>query len=179
MGLSHTGNTSPHHLQSLNIQFCYCHGFFSIFSYFTQTKLGSNLLTEDQDDININLRACPISATELRKKQVEKLSRVGVLTLEDFTMLPMSEIARRFDIELVNYIGKLTGQFKHPVDFYHPPEEFHHYLELLFDIDNRQWLEKPLRKLLIKSTSLHYVAKSLMNLNYNCTSVTPRQKSLL
>ncbi|WP_341659875.1 DNA polymerase Y family protein [Vibrio sp.] len=148
-GLESYWHIVSHHLQSLNIEFCYATGF-SPFSAILLTKLGSNFLTEDQDDININLRACPISATELSKKQVEKLSRVGVITLEDLLKLPMPEIARRFDIELVNYIGKLTGQFKHPVDFYHPPEEFHHCLELLFDIDNRQWLEKPLRKLLVK-----------------------------
>ncbi len=42
----------------------------------------------------------------------------------------------------------LTGQFKHPVDFYHPTESFQVYLELLFEIENVQWIEKPLAKLL-------------------------------
>ncbi|MGR5456375.1 Y-family DNA polymerase, partial [Vibrio alfacsensis] len=60
---------------------------------------------------------------------------------------PLPEVAKRFDIDLVNYVGRLTGQFKHPVEFYHPAEHFSQYLELLFDIENIDWLQKPLTRL--------------------------------
>ncbi|MDF5570742.1 DNA polymerase Y family protein, partial [Vibrio parahaemolyticus] len=86
--------------------------------------------------------------TDLSDATVEKLQRVGITTLQDLLELPLQDIARRFDIDLVNYVGRLTGQFKHPVDFYHPTESFQVYLELLFEIENVQWIEKPLAKLL-------------------------------
>ncbi|KFI10531.1 DNA polymerase Y family protein [Vibrio coralliilyticus] len=137
------------HLQQLNIQYQYATGF-SPFSAILLAKSGSALISQDRSQLCEALKSYPISATELDSKQVEKLSRVGVLTLNDLLELPMQEVARRFDIDLVNYVGRLMGQFKHPVNFYHPPEHFQSYLELLFDIENTQWLEKPLLKLLEK-----------------------------
>lgn len=89
----------------------------------------------------------PLTCSELPTKQVEKLQRVGIQTIQDLLGLPLPDIAKRFDIDLVNYTGRLTGQFKHPVDFYHPPEHFRQYLELLFDIENVDWLQKPLTRL--------------------------------
>ena len=87
-----------------------------------------------------------LQTTDLPTKDIEKLNRIGVKRLGDLLSLPMADIARRFDIELVNYVGRLTGQFKHPVNFYHPPERFERYLELLFDVENTQLLQKPLEK---------------------------------
>lgn len=148
-GLESYWNKISQHLQYLNVQFHYATGF-SPFSAILLTKLGSNLVTEEKKHIEDMLRYCPVSAAELNQKQIEKLARVGIVTLNDLLKLPISEIARRFDIELVNYIGKLTGQFRHPVDFYRPPERFQSYLELLFEVENTQWLNKPLKKLLVK-----------------------------
>jgi len=87
-----------------------------------------------------------LQATDLSVKDIEKLQRVGIKRLGDLLSLPMADIARRFDMELVNYVGRLTGQFKHPVNFYHPPQIFAHYLELLFDVETTQLLQKPLEK---------------------------------
>jgi protein ImuB len=81
---------------------------------------------------------------------VEKLNRVGVRYLNDLLKLDIAEIARRFDIELVNYIGQLIGRFKHPVEFYYPPEAFTRYLEMLYEIENVQWLTKPLHTLFVQ-----------------------------
>lgn len=89
-----------------------------------------------------------LSSSELPTKQVERLNRVGINLVDDLLKLPLQEVARRFDIDLVNYVGRLNGQFKHPIDFYHPPENFQQYLELLFDIENILFIEKPLLKLL-------------------------------
>ena len=48
----------------------------------------------------------------------------------------------------MTYLGKLNGEFKHPLDFYHPKERFNRYLELLYEIDNTQLLRHPLEHLL-------------------------------
>ena len=89
-----------------------------------------------------------VRSSELPTKQVERLNRGGINLVDDLLKLPLQDVARRFDIDLVNYVGRLNGQFKHPIDFYHPPENFQQYLELLFDIENILFIEKPLLKLL-------------------------------
>lgn len=91
---------------------------------------------------------CRLSDTELSPKQVAKLNRVGVHRLADLLRIPIAEMTKRFDVELVNYVGLLTGKFHHVVEFYHPPEQFSRYLDLLFEIENLTLLEKPLSKLL-------------------------------
>lgn len=137
------------HLDKLNLTYWFASGF-SPYSSMLQAKSGAQVLHHDKDTITQAIRRYPLSATELDGKSIEKLSRVGITHLHQLLQLPMQDIARRFDIDLVNYTGRLMGQFKHPITFYHPPERFQSYLELLFDIENIQWLEKPLSQLLKK-----------------------------
>lgn len=109
-----------------------------------------DIITNDNDMIEDYIHNSLLSATELTTKSVEKLARVGIHRLKELLHIDMPEVARRFDIELVNYVGKLTGKFKHPVEYYSPPEHFHRELELLFELDKVQWLEKPLHKLFVQ-----------------------------
>lgn len=137
------------HLNTLGFQYYYSIGF-SPYSAMLLAKSNAKLLSLEKEHITQAIQSFPLIATELEFKKVEQLQRVGIQTLRDLLAIPMQEVARRFDIDLVNYIGRLMGQFKHPIDFYHPPECFESYQELLFDIENIQWLEKPLSKLLHK-----------------------------
>ena len=107
-----------------------------------------NQISDDAKAITNRLSRYPLTATEIDAGTIEKLNRVGIRQLKELLSLDMTDIARRFNIELVNYTGRLTGRFRHPVDFYNPPETFTRYLELMFEMDNLQWLEKPLGKLL-------------------------------
>ncbi|MGI9949956.1 Y-family DNA polymerase [Vibrio hyugaensis] len=135
------------HLATLKLSFQFGCGF-SPFSAKLMALSGSNCLSEDKAFMLQALQPLPLTLTDLSTSTVDKLQRVGVTTLEGLLELPLQDIARRFDIDLVNYVGRLTGQFKHPVDFYHPTESFQVYLELLFEIENVQWVERPLAKLL-------------------------------
>ncbi|KJY83475.1 nucleotidyltransferase [Vibrio galatheae] len=137
------------HLAQLQLNYYYSSGF-SPFSAMALSKANAALLTLEKEPHLKVIEPFPLAATELDSKMVEKLQRVGIDTLKELLEIPITELARRFDIDLVNYVGKLMGQFKHPIDFYHPPEQFESYQELLFDIENIQWLEKPLIKLLTK-----------------------------
>ncbi|MCK6262078.1 DNA polymerase Y family protein [Vibrio sp. ZSDE26] len=135
------------HITKLNLRFHFATGF-SPYSAMVLAKSAKDTLYRDKEAIMAQLKPHPLAASELEKKQVEQLSRVGIKTFQELLALPLQDLAKRFNIELVNYVGRLLGQFKHPVIFYHPPEAFNRYLELLFDIDNVLWLEKPLMKLL-------------------------------
>ncbi|EOD9421179.1 DNA polymerase Y family protein [Vibrio campbellii] len=135
------------HLSELKLSFQFGCGF-SPFSAKLMALAGANFISEDKSAVQQALSPLPLTLADLSSATVEKLQRVGVTTLQGLLELPLQDIARRFDIDLVNYVGRLTGQFKHPVDFYHPTESFQVYLELLFEIENVQWVEKPLAKLL-------------------------------
>lgn len=148
-GLAHYWLAITSLLKTLSIEFWFSSGYSpSAARLLAQAKF--NQIIDDRKKIDRQLSAYPLQATELKKSTVEKLNRVGVRCLGDLIKLDMSDLARRFDIELVNYIGQLIGRFKHPVSFYTPPEMFKRSLELLYEVDNFQWLEKPLYQLLLQ-----------------------------
>ncbi|WP_086971799.1 Y-family DNA polymerase [Vibrio coralliirubri] len=146
-GLDNYWHELKSHLETLNIQFSFATGY-SPLAAILLGKQAINQATNNVDRMKIWVNQQALNSSELPTKQVERLNRVGINTVEDLLKLPLQEVARRFDIDLVNYVGRLNGQFKHPIDFYHPPENFQQYLELLFDIENILFIEKPLLKLL-------------------------------
>ncbi|CAK3468744.1 protein ImuB [Vibrio crassostreae] len=146
-GLDNYWHELKNHLEALNIQFSFATGY-SPLSAILLGKQAINQATNNVQHMKTWVNQQALSSSELLPKQVERLNRVGINIVEDLLKLPLQEVARRFDIDLVNYVGRLNGQFKHPIDFYHPPESFQQYLELLFDIENILFIEKPLLKLL-------------------------------
>lgn len=136
------------HLDTQGFEFCYACAF-SPLAARLMAQAGWNQVSDDKQRLNKQLKTYPLAATDLDDKTVEKLNRVGIRNLNELLELDISDVAKRFDIDLVNYVGRLTGRFKHPVEFYYPPESFKRYLELLYEIENIQWLEKPLHKLFV------------------------------
>ncbi|EGQ7759682.1 DNA polymerase Y family protein [Vibrio vulnificus] len=145
-GLDNYWHTLSEHLATLAVSYHASTGF-SPLSAKLLAKAGHPIISDNQTDLLTKVKKHPLTFSELKATTIEKLQRIGIHTFDALLTLPLQELARRFDIELVNYIGKLTGQLKHPVDFYHPPSRFKQELELLFELDNVQWLEKPLEKL--------------------------------
>ncbi|MFA0193281.1 DNA polymerase Y family protein [Vibrio artabrorum] len=146
-GLDNYWHALKSHLETLNIQFSFATGY-SPLAAILLGRQAINQVTNNVEQMKAWVNQQALSSSELPSKQVERLNRVGINAVEDLLKLPLQEVARRFDIDLVNYVGRLNGQFKHPIDFYHPPENFQQYLELLFDIENILFIEKPLLKLL-------------------------------
>ncbi|CAH7113691.1 Nucleotidyltransferase [Vibrio chagasii] len=146
-GLDNYWHELKSHIEALNIKFSFATGY-SPLSAILLGKQAINQVTDNVQQMKAWVNQQALSSSELPPKQVERLNRVGINIVEELLKLPLQEVARRFDIELVNYVGRLNGQFKHPIDFYHPPESFQQYLELLFDIENILFIEKPLLKLL-------------------------------
>lgn len=107
-----------------------------------------NKITDNRQYLRQAIEQSSLVHTELSAKVQEKLNRVGIQTLGDLLKIPLAEIAKRFDLELVNYLGRLSGDFKHPIEFFHPESHFERYIELFYDIQNSQTLLKPLGYLL-------------------------------
>lgn len=133
------------HLNTLHVQYHFSTGY-SPFSAKLLAKNAANIITDDVKHMEALLSKYPLCFTELSSKVLNNLHRIGVTQIAQLLALSLPEIAKRFDAELVTYIGRLTGQLQHLVNFYHPPEKFKHYLELLYEIVDVQRLEKPLIK---------------------------------
>lgn len=133
-------------LARLNIHYHYASGPSPLAARMLAINAHNQLCADKQQAMQI-LYEYPLSRSELAAKQQEKLARVGIRTLQDLIRLPLADIARRFDIDLVNYIGRLRGELQHPQTFYLPPARFEQQLPLLYEIEQTQYLQRPLQHL--------------------------------
>ncbi|SON49739.1 Y-family DNA polymerase [Vibrio tapetis] len=154
-GLDKYWHTVQQHLNVLDVHYDFASGCSPLMAQLLAEN-SANSINAARHKLLASIRKYPLSASRLPHKTVNQLERVGIQQLGDLLSVPMADLAKRFDIDLVNYIGRLIGQFKHPIEFYHPPSSFQCHLDLLFEIDNVQWLQKPLEKLL---TQLEYYLK--------------------
>ncbi len=109
---------------------------------------GFDTISDDLASLKEAVGRCPLSATELDSKLQQKLTRVGVHRVSDLQSLPLKDLAKRFDAQLVTYLGRLSGEFHHPLQWFMPPSQFERYLELLYEISHSDHLHKPLLSML-------------------------------
>ncbi|NQZ82283.1 MAG: DNA polymerase Y family protein [Colwellia sp.] len=140
------------HLTLLKIHFYYATAYSPLAAQLL-AQSGFNQVIDNKKTLLNAIKQHSLVKTTLPSKTIEKLNRTGVRNLKELLNIPLAEIAKRFDISLVNFVGRLTGNFQHPVNYYTPPVQFKRCLQLLFDIENAQWLERPLNLLLNKLES--------------------------
>ncbi|CAM4032200.1 Y-family DNA polymerase [Vibrio neonatus] len=139
--------TISQHLNQLHLNYHYATAFSPLAAKLL-AETHCDRITDDQDTIEQSVLQRPLITTELSTANIAKLARIGVHNLAQLTALNMTDIARRFDIQVVNYVGRLLGQFKHPVQYYHPPAHFNQHLNLLYEIEHTHCLIAPLSRLL-------------------------------
>lgn len=108
----------------------------------------SALITDKADVLLSALKTCPLTVTELTETEQQQLARLGIQSLGQLLALPTAELARRFDSQLLSYLGRLRGDYYHALEYLQPAAGFSRYLELLFDITDSTVLARPLLKLL-------------------------------
>lgn len=133
-------------LQHLSIEYHYATAY-SPHAARLLAKQKLDQLCDDNEQLTKQIEQQAISSAELENKVITRLEKVGVKRFADILKLPLSDLMKRFSIDVVNYITQLTGQAPHYLDFYTPPEHFEQYLELSFEVANQQYLEKPLLRL--------------------------------
>ncbi|MCY7295783.1 Y-family DNA polymerase [Alteromonas sp. a30] len=107
-----------------------------------------NVISDEKQHIQNLLHQSPIEATDLPPRNIAQLKRVGIHKVGELLQQPRKSLTKRFDIKFINYLGRLNGELQHPIEFYQPKEHFHRYLTLLFDVEHKEQLISPLRKLL-------------------------------
>ncbi len=146
-GLENYWQSLSNTLSSLGYRFRYATGTTPLMSKLLAQQ-GFNQLLDQPKQLKQALAQLHIEQLEIDQKTAETLNRVGIKKLQQLIQLPMKELARRFDIQVLNYIGKMLGELKHGLQFYTPPPYFSADLELMFEISNTQVLQHPLKKLL-------------------------------
>jgi len=110
------------------------------------------VITLECDTVHINqqLANVSLSTTELSHQVVQNLSHIGINRLGQLLNIPLQELAQRFDIDVVNTLGKITGQLRAEITFYQPSTQFYYYLELHFDMQSTSLLKRPVLHVLAK-----------------------------
>lgn len=145
--VSHYWQVVKNQLSPLKLTYHYATGHSPLAAYMLAKK-GWNTISDDLELLSNAVAQCSLHETDIAAKTQQQLLRVGVHTIQDLLRISFADMAKRFDINLVNYLGRLSAEFKHPIEFHHPPEVFKRYMELLFDVDNSQFLQRPLGHLL-------------------------------
>lgn len=107
-----------------------------------------NCISDDQQKIRQRVGRTPLNSPFLAARSIAKLHSIGVQNHAQLQAIPLADLSKRFDIELVTYLGRLRGEIKQPLNFFHPPKAFNRYLELLYEINNTHTLQHPLTHLL-------------------------------
>lgn len=107
-----------------------------------------NLLSADSAGLSAALKRSPLEASELSLPAQQRLKRLGITTLGQLLALAPAELSRRFEPELLSYLGKLNGDFYHALNYIQPAPGFNRYIELLYDIADTTVLTAPLSSLL-------------------------------
>ena len=144
--LTHYWQTLFDQLKALAIDFHYATGD-SPYAARLLARQKLDQVTDNKILLFNQLKQQRIANSDLEQATIVSLEKVGVQSLADLFSLSLPELGKRFNIDVVNYIGRLTGNLQHQVNFYIPPECFEHYLELYFEVSNCQYLVKPLTKL--------------------------------
>ena len=93
------------------------------------------------------VRAAPLAAMDLSEKELERLANMGMTRVGQLLDLPMDELGKRFNAELVDELGRLTGRRADPRETIAPAERFHSRLHLLEPIRGKDPLLFPMRRL--------------------------------
>lgn len=97
-------------------------------------KHRQQFINDDKALINQKLQQCSLLLTDIDKKDIEKLQRIGIKSIADLFEQPLSAFASRVSKFSLQIMSELRGESAAKLRFYQPSERYEHYLELLYDI---------------------------------------------
>ena len=94
-----------------------------------------NKISDDKARLHKCLLACQLCKTDIDSKDQEKLARIGIKNIQSLFEQPLASLASRVSRFSINVISELRGEAPAKLKFYYPPEHYHDYIELLYDIE--------------------------------------------
>ncbi|CUA88821.1 Y-family DNA polymerase [Pseudidiomarina woesei] len=116
-------------------------------------EAASPIISHDREAVQQAIAALPITYSGLAAVHIEKLYNVGFTSVGDLLKRPRAEIGVRFGRAVMNYMAELSGDFKPPQAFYHPPDKFDEKVELTSEVSSWGQLLFPLKRLLQQAES--------------------------
>jgi len=107
----------------------------------------------DKHWIRQQLHGLTLAQLHLDESLQLKLQRVGAKTLGDLIRLPLTDLAVRYGVELVDYLERIQGHKRQPMQWFEPPLEFQQDAFFIEEVEHRNGLLFPLRPLLAALSS--------------------------
>ncbi|GGF75939.1 Y-family DNA polymerase [Alteromonas lipolytica] len=104
------------------------------------------LFTEPKDALDA-LAKCPLHSSQLDKKTIGQLKRAGIKQLGELQALPLQEIGKRFNNEVITYLLALKGVKQPPYSLFHPRKLFSQFMELPYAVDSAMGISRYLAPL--------------------------------
>ena len=101
-----------------------------------------NRTEADPKHANQYLSQCSLQVSELSPKDTEQLNRSGIRTLGQLIQLPLEEIGKRFNNEVITYLLALKGVKQPPYSLFHPRKVFRQFLELPYAVESAPRLSR-------------------------------------
>ncbi|WP_404363400.1 Y-family DNA polymerase [Marinobacter sp.] len=111
-------------------------------------RAGTGHCSDDRKFLNLSLRKLSIHQAGLPGKTMERLTRLGLVTLDDLFSLPQEEVARRLEPETLRLLQQIEGTRPDPQTAWTPPHRFFQHLDFAQDIEQSAGLLFPLQRLL-------------------------------
>ncbi|MFT5543297.1 MAG: protein ImuB [Glaciecola sp.] len=111
-------------------------------------KHQQKFINNDKALIHQQLQQCSLLLTDIDKKDIERLHRIGIKCIADLFEQPLSALASRVSKFSLQIMSELRGESAAKLRFYQPPKRYEHYLEVLYDIQLTARLLPVIRKCL-------------------------------
>jgi protein ImuB len=98
-------------------------------------KHKQHFVIDDKKQIQKKLQQCSLLLTDIDKKDIEKLQRIGIKSIADLFEQPLSALASRVSKFSLQIMSELRGESAAKLRFYQPPQQYEHYIELLYDVE--------------------------------------------
>jgi protein ImuB len=112
-------------------------------------KHKQKFISHDKALIHEQLQKCSLLLTNIDKKDIEKLQRIGIKSIVDLFEQPLSALASRVSKFSLQIVSELRGESAAKLRFYQAPKQYEHYLELLYDIELSARLLPVIKKCLV------------------------------
>lgn len=110
---------------------------------------GISLLSTEKSKIASAISTLSVEHLFISDKAKETIARIGIKTIAQLQTLAIAELAKRFDINTMDYLAQLNGNVSKSLVLYQPKHLFEHSVELLYEISVIDVLLPPIKQLLL------------------------------
>ncbi|WP_221801780.1 Y-family DNA polymerase [Oceanobacter mangrovi] len=102
----------------------------------------------DTDGLRQRLHNLSLAQLQLEPALQLKLQRIGAKRLADLIKLPLTGLASRYGMALVDYLERIQGHRRQPMQWFEPPLQFQQETLFIEEVEHRNGLLFPLRPML-------------------------------